>query len=192
VNNEILQLGLYFTTVVLGGWVLSKYMHDIFEGRIPKYARPILCVERGIYRLLGRRSEVEMDWKCYAFAMLFFNGFGALVTFVCLYFQSYLPLNTGEFADIPLEGAFNIAASFVTNTNWQWYGGESTLSHFSQMVALTVQNFLSAASGMAVLLVLTRGFIRNGTKLIGNFWEDITRTLLYVLALRCFMWAVGD
>jgi K+-transporting ATPase ATPase A chain len=138
-------------------------------------------LERLVYRLSGVDPAQEMSWKKYALAMLWFNILGAVVVYVLQRVQVWLPLNPQSMANVPGDLSFNTAISFATNTNWQAYGGEATLSYFTQMVALAVQNFLSPAVAMAILVALIRGFVRHQAKEIGNFWVDLTRSLVYVL-----------
>ena len=138
-------------------------------------------VERLVYRLGGVKPDAQMNWRQYAGAVLVFHVFGFLVVYALQRFQAFLPLNPAGLPGVPPEVAWNTAVSFATNTNWQAYGGETTLSHLTQMLALTTQNFLSAAAGMAVLVALIRGLTsRQGTEL-GNFWVDLTRSTLHIL-----------
>jgi len=170
--------------------LLGRWLMFIFEGK-PTYLYPVFGpVERGIYRLAGIDPFEEMDWKKYLKALLLFNLIGFLVLFFILIFQGFLPLNPQHFPGIPLDLAFNTAASFVTNTNWQAYAGETTLSYASQMFGLTVQNFLSAATGFCTLLVFNRGIIRKTGQTIGNFWADLIRSILYVLLPLSFIFAI--
>ena len=138
-------------------------------------------VERLIYRIAGLRADEEMDWKTYALAMLLFNISGLLLIYALQRLQSVLPLNPQNLVAVKPDLAFNTAVSFATNTNWQSYGGETTMSYLTQMVGLTAQNFLSAATGMAILVALVRGFVRHSAKTIGNFWVDMTRSVIYIL-----------
>jgi K+-transporting ATPase ATPase A chain len=138
-------------------------------------------VERLIYRAAGVRPGDDMDWKSYTLALLLFNLLGFLVVYALQRLQGVLPLNSQGLGSVGPDLAFNTAASFVTNTNWQSYSGEITLSYLTQMLGLTVQNFVSAATGMAVLVALARGFARHSTRTIGNFWADVTRGTLYIL-----------
>jgi K+-transporting ATPase ATPase A chain len=138
-------------------------------------------VERIFYRLWGIRRDEEMDWKKYALSVLTFSAAGVLVLYLLQRIQSFLPMNPQRFPAVSPDLAFNTAISFVTNTNWQNYGGETTMSDMTQMAGLAVQNFVSAASGMAVLVALIRGFSRHSSKTIGNFWVDLTRSVLYIL-----------
>ncbi len=139
------------------------------------------ALERGLYRLCGIRADVEMNWKQYALAMLLFNTLGALFVYALQRWQAFLPLNPQQFGNVSPDSAFNTAVSFVTNTNWQGYAGESTMAYLTQMLGLAVQNFLSAASGIAVAIALIRGFARHSATTIGNFWIDLTRSTLYIL-----------
>lgn len=160
---------------------LAKYMSKVFSGQetfITRYLRP---VERFIYRLIGTDENKEMNWKQYAYALVIFNLVAIVFVFILQLLQGMLPLNPEGFPGVRWDTALNTAISFVTNTNWQAYSGESTMSYFTQMMGLAVQNFLSAAVGIAALLVLIRGFTRKNTDKLGNFWVDITRSILYIL-----------
>jgi len=138
-------------------------------------------VERVIYRISGVKPEEEMNWKVYAVAAMMFNFLGLLVVYGLQRFQILLPLNPQGFGAITPDSSWNTAVSFASNTNWQGYGGEVTMSYLSQMLGLTVQNFVSAAMGMAVMAAFIRGIARHTVKTIGNFWVDLTRTTLYIL-----------
>ena len=160
---------------------LGLYMANVMEGRPIWPLRVGAPLERWIYRLCGINPALEMGWKQYTLALLVFNTLGALVVYVLQRLQVWLPLNPQHFANVSADSAFNTAVSFVTNTNWQGYSGESTMSYLSQMAGLAVQNFLSAATGMVAAIALIRGFARHGAQAIGNFWVDMTRSALYVL-----------
>ena len=138
-------------------------------------------VERLTYRLAGVRADDEMDWKRYAVAVIWFSLIGVLFVYALQRLQGFLPLNPQDLGAVSPDSSFNTAVSFVTNTNWQGYGGESTMSYLSQMLGLAVQNFVSAATGMAVLVAFIRGFVRKKMGTVGNFWVDLTRSTLYVL-----------
>ena len=138
-------------------------------------------LERLIYRLAGVGPTQEMTWKTYAVAMLLFNFAGFLVVYLLQRLQGVLPLNPQGLGAVTPDSSFNTAVSFATNTNWQGYGGETTMSYLTQMLGLTVQNFVSAAAGMAVLVAFIRGFARRSAETIGNFWVDLMRTTLYIL-----------
>ncbi len=159
---------------------LGLYMAWVYEGRI----RFLSIVERFVYRLCGTREDADMNWKTYAIAMLLFNAVGLFAVYFLQRVQSLLPLNPQAFGAVSPDSSLNTAVSFATNTNWQGYGGETTMSYLTQMLALTVQNFVSAATGMAVLIALdSRAAQRHDSaaRRSGNFWVDLTRTTLYIL-----------
>jgi K+-transporting ATPase ATPase A chain len=156
-------------------------MARVHEGRPCGVDRALGWLERLVYRLAGIRAAEEMSWKAYALAMLAFNLAGFLAVYALQRVQGVLPLNPESLGAVSPDSAFNTAASFATNTNWQGYGGETTMSYLTQMLALTVQNFVSAATGMAVAVALIRGFARRSAGTIGNFWADMTRSTLYIL-----------
>lgn len=176
-----LQYALYFAILVLAAVPLGRYIARVYEGQDGIARRVLGPVERGIYRLAGIRADEETSWKQYALCLLAFNLVGALFVYLIQRFQGYLPFNPTHLPGVRPEIAFNTAVSFTTNTNWQAYGGETTMSHFTQMAGLTVQNFLSASTGMAVAITLARGFARRSTATVGSFWVDLTRGTLYVL-----------
>ena len=176
-----LQIGLLFLAVLLAIKPLGLYMASVFTGE-RTFLTPVLGpVERGFYAVAGVDAQKEQGWLGYTLAMLAFSAAGFVLLYGMLRLQAYLPLNPQGFANLAPDLAFNTAASFVTNTNWQSYGGETTMSHFSQMAGLTVQNFVSAATGISIALAITRAFARSGTATLGNFWVDLTRSTLYVL-----------
>jgi K+-transporting ATPase ATPase A chain len=175
------QIALYLVVLVALARPLGAFMAAIYEGR-PTFLTPVLRpVEQGIYRLAGVREADQAGWQRYTLGVLLFNFVGVLVVYLLQRLQGVLPLNPQSFAAVSPDSSFNTAVSFATNTNWQGYGGESTMSYLTQMLGLAVQNFVSAASGMAVLVALIRGFVRRNASTIGNFWVDITRSTLYVL-----------
>ncbi len=176
-----IQIGLYLLVLLLLVKPLGAYMARVYQGERVFLTRAIGPVERFIYRIARIRSDEEMDWKTYAVVMLLFNFAGLLLVYALQRFQSALPLNPQDLNAVRPDLAFNTAVSFATNTNWQSYAGETTISYLAQMVGLAVQNFLSAATGMAILVALVRGFIRHSAKTIGNFWVDMTRSVLYIL-----------
>ena len=181
--NAVLQLVIYMVVLILLVKPVGLFMANVFEGKTA-LNRIFGPVERFIYRLFGTTEDTEMNWKTYAVAFLAFNAIGLLIVYVLQRFQTSLPLNQGTpFLTTPMtpESAFNTAVSFATNTNWQGYGGETTMTYLTQMLGLTVQNFVSAASGMAVLVALIRGLARRSVQTIGNFWVDLTRGTLYIL-----------
>ena len=180
-GNGYLQLGLYLIVLIGLAWPLGLYMAAIYRGDIPIFLRWLRPMEETFYRLSGVKSDDEMPWTRYAFAMLAFNLLGFLAVYALQRFQAWLPLNPEGLAAVTPDSAFNTAVSFATNTNWQGYGGETTMSYLTQMLGLTAQNFLSAATGMAVLVALMRGFTRREAKGVGNFWVDMTCSVLYIL-----------
>ncbi|MCO5064231.1 MAG: potassium-transporting ATPase subunit KdpA [Rhizobiaceae bacterium] len=176
-----LQIGLVFLIVVALVKPLGLYMARVFSGE-RCFLSPVLApVERGIYAASGIDPRAEQGWLAYAGSMLAFSLASFIALYAILRLQFYLPLNAQGFAGMSSDLAFNTAVSFVTNTNWQAYGGETTLSNFSQMAGLTVQNFASAAAGIAIALALTRAIARSGVQTVGNFWVDLVRGTLYVL-----------
>jgi potassium-transporting ATPase potassium-binding subunit len=179
--NGYRQLAFYVIALIGLGWPLGVYMARVYRDEPPGFVRWLRPVERGIYRLCGVRADDDMPWTRYAFAALAFNLLGFLAVYALQRLQGVLPLNPENLAAATTDLAFNTAVSFATNTNWQSYGGETTMSYLTQMLGLTVQNFVSAASGMAVLVALMRGFVRREASGIGNFWVDLTRSTLYIL-----------
>jgi len=173
-NNGLLQIVFYLALLVAVARPLGFYMAWIYEGR-PRFG------ERLIYRVCGVRPEEEMDWKAYALAVLLFSAAGMIVLYLQQRVQPWLPFNPQKLGAVPADSALNTAASFTTNTNWQGYSGETTMSCLTQMAGLAVHNFTSAATGMAVLIALIRGIARRQATTIGNFWVDLTRTVLYIL-----------
>jgi len=176
-DNGTLQILLYLAVLLACVKPLGAYMARVYQGQISWLG----VIERGFYRLAGIDTSREMTWKEYAAAVLAFSVGGLVLLYSILRWQSHLPWNPMAMPDLTPHLAFNTAVSFVTNTNWQSYGGESTLSYFSQFFGLTMQNFASAAAGMAVLVALIRGLARKNTKTIGNFWVDLLRGNLYIL-----------
>jgi K+-transporting ATPase ATPase A chain len=179
--NSVWQLALYLIALTALGLPLGRYMARVLEGRRTFLSRVLEPLERWGYRLGGVAPERETGWARYAVAMLLFNAAGLLLVYGIQRLQGFLPLNPQHLPAVPWHLALNTAVSFATNTNWQSYSGETTLSTFTQMIALTVQNFVSAASGIAVLAALIRGLARHSAETIGNFWVDLTRTTLYIL-----------
>jgi potassium-transporting ATPase potassium-binding subunit len=173
---------LLFLVVLLGlARPLGLYMARVYTGQPCGLDRWLAPVERALYRVAGVDPHREMDWRAYAGAFLLFNAAGLAAVYAIVRLQGWLPWNPAALPGVPPHTAFNIAVSFASNTNWQSYGGETTLSYLSQMAALTVQNFVSAAAGMAVLVALARALERREATTIGNFWADLVRTTLYVL-----------
>jgi len=179
--NGLWQITLYFIVLLLLAKPLGIYMAAVYENR-PIFLKRILApLEAMLYRLSGVKPEQEMRWTEYAAALLWFNLFGGLAVFALQMLQVYLPLNPQQLGNVTADSALNTAVSFATNTNWQGYGGETTMSYLTQMLGLSVQNFVSAATGMAVLVAMIRGFKRTHAEGIGNFWADLTRGTLYIL-----------
>ncbi|MBL8705684.1 MAG: potassium-transporting ATPase subunit KdpA [Rhodospirillales bacterium] len=179
--NGWLQIAAYFIVLTALSMPLGRFMARIFAGERNVLSSVLGPVERGLYRLAGVDAAREQHWTAYTLAMLLFNAAGFVLLYALLRVQHMLPLNPAGMAAVPPDLAFNTAVSFVTNTNWQNYGGESTLSYLTQMVGLTVQNFVSAATGIALALALVRGFARQSAQTVGNFWVDLVRATLYVL-----------
>ena len=187
----VLQYFLYFGTLLLLVKPLGAYMAKVYQGEQTLLSPIVAPVERLFYRLSGVRPDGEMDWKTYAIALLIFNLVGLLFVYLLQRLQHFLPLNPQGLGAVPPHLAFNTAVSFSTNTNWQSYAGETTLSYLTQMLGLGVQNFLSAASGMAVLVAFTRGLARHTTRQLGNFWVDLTRSTFYILLPLAFFLALA-
>jgi potassium-transporting ATPase potassium-binding subunit len=179
-SNGWLQLAIYLLVLLLLVKPLGLYMAGVFDGTgaVTRCLRPL---ERGLYKLCRVDGDASMSWKQYALSMLAFNAFGALALYALQRLQAYLPWNPQQMSAVTADSSFNTAVSFITNTNWQGYGGESTMSYLTQMLGLGVQNFLSAATGIAVLVALVRGFTLKQAQQIGSFWVDLTRSTLYVL-----------
>ena len=179
--NNFMQSFIFIFVTLLLVKPLGIYMARIYTGKQAGLNVWFAPLERWTYRLSGIDHEKEMSWKQYAFSVMLFNIIGMAAVYAIQRFQAHLPLNPMSMPPVTPDLAFNTAVSFATNTNWQNYGGETTLSYFTQMVALTVQNFLSAATGMAVLVAFIRGFIQKQIYTIGNFWVDLVRSTLYIL-----------
>ena len=179
--NGLLQIAVFLVLVVLTAKPLGAFLTRLFAGE-RNFLSPVLGpFERGFYRAAGVDPAREQHWTTYATAMLLFNAGGFALTYLILRTQHLLPLNPQGLDGLSHDLAFNTAVSFATNTNWQSYGGESTMSYFSQMVGLAVHNFTSAATGIALAVALIRGFTRSSMQTIGNFWVDLTRCMLYLL-----------
>jgi K+-transporting ATPase ATPase A chain len=176
-----LELIFYITVLLSLAKPLGSFMAKVYQGEYTFLNRALGPVERFIYRVSGISPEEEMDWKTYAVAVLVFNALGLCFVYALQRLQGALPLNPQGFGAVSPDSAWNTAVSFASNTNWQGYSGEMTMSYLTQMLGLTVQNFVSAATGMAVLVALIRGLTRHTNKGIGNFWEDMTRSTLYIL-----------
>ena len=189
--NGYLQLAFFLIVVVALAKPLGTYMARIYEGQPAFLNRIGAPFERLIYRLCGVDQFKEMRWTEYAIAVLWFALVSVLAAYAIQRLQASLPLNPQAFPVVSPDSSFNTAVSFLTNTNWQGYGGESTMSYLTQMLALTVQNFLSAAVGMAVLMAVIRAFARQSSETLGNFWVDLTRGTLYILLPISFILALA-
>ncbi len=178
--NNLLQAGIFLVVLLALAVPVAGYLTRVMDGsaRVVRVFGPL---ERMLYRVAGVDPAAEMSWKQYALATIAFNVLGLFVLYLLLRIQQWLPGNPQQFAPMTADGAFNTAVSFVTNTNWQDYSPEQTVSYLTQMLGLTVQNFLSAATGIVVVIALIRGFARHTARTIGNFWVDVTRVTLYVL-----------
>ena len=186
-----IQLAIFLITLALITKPMGLYLMRVLDPNGRTWLDPVLRpLERGTYRFMGVRSNEEQNWKQYTFAMLLFSFVGCVFTYAILRLQNLLPLNPQGFAAVNPDLAFNTATSFTTNTNWQNYGGESTLSYFSQMVGLTFHNFVSAATGIAIAAALVRAIARHSAQTIGNFWVDLVRVTYYLLLPICLVFAV--
>ena len=179
--NGVAQIGLYFVVLLVVAKPLGWYMARVYTAKPCGLDRCLGPMERVLYRMCGVQPSAEMDWKTYGVAVLSFNAAGLLFLYGLQRLQGFLPLNPEEVGAASPDLSFNTAVSFATNTNWQAYGGETTLSYLTQMLGLTVQNFVSAATGMAVLVALIRGLARRSAETIGNFWTDLVRSTIYIL-----------
>ena len=185
-----LQLVVYLLVLLLLAWPVGIWLAAVADGRLPGWLKPFIGAERAIYRLAGVDADESTSWKRYALALIAFNVLGVIVVYALQRLQGVLPINPQGMTAVSPDSSFNTAISFVTNTNWQGYGGESTISYLTQMLALTVQNFFSAATGIAVVWALIRGFIAKSSGTVGNFWIDVTRATLYVLLPMAVVFAV--
>src|SRR5665213_1837242 len=182
----LLTIVLLVVTLGLAWRYLGSYMAAVFDGRVHFLG----FVERPIYRLLGTSPEQEQTWKRYGGALIIFSAVSIALTYAILRLQGSLPLNPQHLGAVGPALSFNTAVSFGTNTNWQNYGGETSMSYFSQMGALTVQQFVTPAVGIAAAIVLVRGFSRKNFATVGNFWVDITRCMFYILLPSAFVFGM--
>jgi len=188
--QDFLQIALFFAVLIGLTPILGNYMDKVFTGE-KHFMLPFLgWLEKFTYKIIGVNPDEETNWKDYTFGLLLFNLIGFLFVFLIQLIQVHLPLNPANLPGVSWHSAFNTAISFMTNTNWQGYTGETTLSYFVQMIGLAVQNFVSAATGIAVLIALIRGISRKTTDKLGNFWTDLTRSVLYVLLPLSFVLAI--
>ncbi|MCX6221883.1 MAG: potassium-transporting ATPase subunit KdpA [Bacteroidia bacterium] len=187
---DFIQIILFFTLLIGLTPILGNFMYKVFTGS-KHFMLPVFgWLERVTYKFSGINPDEETNWKSYTFSLLMFNLIGFIFVFLIQLFQAQLPLNPANLPNVSWHSAFNTSVSFMTNTNWQGYAGETTLSYFVQMIGLAVQNFVSAATGIAVLLALVRGLARKTTDHLGNFWTDLTRSTLYVLLPLSILFAV--
>jgi K+-transporting ATPase ATPase A chain len=190
-NTEAwILLAAFLGALLLLAWPLGKWLVAVAEGNFPRWMAPFQAAERGLYRLAGVDESAGMGCRQYAIALVVFNFLGVLAVYGLQRLQGVLPLNPQGMAGVSADSSFNTAISFVTNTNWQGYAGEGTMSYLTQMLALAVQNFLSAATGIVVVIALVRGFVARSSASIGNFWVDITRVTAYVLIPLSLVFAV--
>lgn len=187
---DFIYLGVFLCALLAATPLLGRWLAAVLRGEPPVWLRWLRPLERTIYRVAGVDAAADMSWQRYAVALVAFNLLGGLVVLALQLAQAHLPLNPQHFAAVPLGVAVNTAVSFLTNTNWQAYSGEASLSYLTQMAGLGVQNFLSAATGLAVMAGLARGFSRKSAAGLGNFWADLTRATLYVLLPLSFVFAV--
>lgn len=189
-ESSIIQLTLYLILLFIFVKPLGWYMMRVYQGKSCGLNYVIGPIEKSIYRFANIKPTHQMNWKTYLLSMLIFNFLGIVVLYIFLRFQHYLPFNPENFSGLDPLLAFNTAVSFATNTNWQAYSGETSLSYFSQMIGLAVQNFLSAATGMSILIALIRGIVGNETEHLGNYWVDLVRSILYILLPLSFILAL--
>jgi K+-transporting ATPase ATPase A chain len=178
--NGWIQIAVYFVVLTALVVPLGRFMARVFEGERTFLSPVLRPVEIGLYRIAGVNERQEQHWITYTVAMLLFNAAGFVLAYALQRLQNVLPLNPAGMSAVAPDLSFNTAVSFTTNTNWQNYGGESTMSYLTQMAALTTQNFVSAATGIALVIALIRAFSRASAKTVGNFWVDLTRSTLYV------------
>lgn len=187
---ELIQVILFFVILIALTPLLGNFMYKVFTAQKHILTPSLGWIERLSYKISGVDPMEENNWKSYTFNLLLFNFIGFLFLFLIQFWQSHLPMNPYKLPDVSWHSAFNTAVSFMTNTNWQGYAGETTMSYFVQMLGLTVQNFVSAATGIAVLLALIRGLSRKTTEQLGNIWVDLTRSTVYVLLPLAIMLAI--
>ena len=179
--NTVLQYVLYLVILVALAVPLGFYIKRVMEGEKTFLSRILTPCEKGVYKLMRIKSDEQMTWKKYLVSVLIFSGIGFLFVFLLQLLQGFLPGNPQGLSGVSWDLSFNTAISFITNTNWQAYSGESTLSYLTQALGLTVQNFVSAATGIAVLFSLIRGFIKVKSSGLGSFWVDLTRIVVHIL-----------
>ena len=185
-----IQLVTFLVVLAVLAWPMGIWLVAVADGRLPRWLAPVRGIENGLYRVAGVDPAASMGWKHYTLGLLAFNLIGVVAVYAIQRLQGVLPLNPQALPGVSADSSFNTAFSFVTNTNWQGYGGEATMSYLTQMLALTVQNFFSAATGIAVVYALIRGFVARSSGVIGNVWTDLTRITLYVLLPLSLVFAV--
>ncbi len=189
-TQDAIQVILFFALLTGLTPILGNYMFKVFTGKKHIMLPVFGWLEKITYKFTGVNPDEETNWKSYAFGLLMFNLIGFVFVFLIQLFQAFLPLNPANLSNVSWHSAFNTSVSFMTNTNWQGYAGETTLSYFVQMIGLTVQNFVSAATGIAVLMALIKGISRKTTDKLGSFWVDLTRSTIYVLLPLSIMFAI--
>ncbi len=187
---ELAYVALLIGVLLILAAPTGRYIAEVFSGKPTLLTLLLGPVEKGIYRMGGVDEKREMSWKTYTIALLAFNCLGLMAVFLLQELQGFLPFNPQGFGPVRWDTALNTAVSFTTNTNWQAYSGEQTMTYLTQMLGLTVQNFLSAATGIAAAMAVVRGFIRKNTDNLGNFWVDLTRSVLYLLLPLAIIWAL--
>ncbi len=190
ITNDFLQIAALIAALIILTPILGRFCYNILTGQGAKYLRPFQVLENLTYKVSGIDAKAEMSWKQYASALLLFNLCGFVIVFLLQMLQHLLPLNPQNLPATSWHLAFNTAISFTTNTNWQAYAGETTLSYLTQMIGLTVQNFVSAATGIAVLAALARGISRKTSGTLGNFWTDMTRSTVHILLPLAIVWTL--
>jgi len=188
--NPWFQVAIYLAILFALAWPLARWIEGVLEGRLAKRWRWMGAIDRTLLRLAGAQSGEDMPWWRYAVAIVLFNLIGVLVLYAFQRLQQWLPVNPAHMGAVSPDSSFDTAVSFVTNTNWQGYSGESTMSHLTQMAGLAVQNFLSASTGIVVAIALIRGLARHGSKGLGNAWQDLIRTTLWILLPLSFVLAL--
>lgn len=189
-STILLQLALFLTILTIIALVLGEYTAKVFKGEKTLLSFILEPIEKLLYKLFGIDETTEMDWKTYSFSLIILSLLGIIGLFLLQEFQNLLPLNPQNLSAVRWDTAINTAVSFVTNTNWQAYGGESTMSYLTQMLGMTVQNFLSAAMGIAIVIAFLRAFTKKETETIGNFWVDLTRAIIYILLPLSILYSV--
>lgn len=189
-TQDVIQVVLFFALLIGLTPILGNYIYKVFSGKKHIMQHVFGWLEKLTYKFIGINPDEETNWKSYTFCLLLFNLIGFVFVFLIQLFQTYLPLNPASLSNVSWHSAFNTSVSFITNTNWQGYAGETTLSYFVQMIGLTVQNFVSAATGIAVLMALIKGITRKNTDKLGNFWVDLTRSTLYILLPLSILFAI--